>query len=159
MPIPSPPSTSSIPATIGPPNSADMAENEPAVESTAVSRSPTRTSRVAATPTTDPSAMTGASGPSTAPKERLPERRERDAGGVRERRRFHAQSLARVVAAVAGQPAPRDQHDQRAGDRQPEDQVPGGRVAPQPVLELVDDAEEARGEQGGGDADRGPERH
>ena len=71
-PIASAPSTISIPATSGPPNSAEIAENEPAVPSTVVAPLSSRAIRAIATPTTEPSAITGASGPSTAPKASVP---------------------------------------------------------------------------------------
>ena len=67
-----PASTSNIPATSGPPNSAEIAANEPALESTALAWGPTRTKCVTATPTAEPSAITGASGPSTAPNASVP---------------------------------------------------------------------------------------
>ena len=67
-----PPSTRSIPATIGPPKSAEIAENSPAAESTAEPRRPMEATRAARTPTSDPSATIGASGPSTAPNESVP---------------------------------------------------------------------------------------
>ena len=70
--MPMPASTISTPAGSGPPNSAEMAEKEPAVASTAFSRSPSFTILAAATPTTEPSAISGASGPSTSPKESVP---------------------------------------------------------------------------------------
>ena len=66
-PSPTPASISSIPATSGPPNKAEIAENEPAVDNTFVSRSSARANPARATPTTDPSAISGASGPRTAP--------------------------------------------------------------------------------------------
>jgi hypothetical protein len=71
-PIPTPASTSSIPATSGPPKSAEIAENEPAMLSTARSLGPGAKSEAAATPTSDPSAISGASGPSTDPKASVP---------------------------------------------------------------------------------------
>ena len=71
-PSPTPASTMRIPATSGPPKSAEMAEKDPAVASTAVSRCPSFAMRAAATPATDPRAISGASGPSTAPKDNVP---------------------------------------------------------------------------------------
>ena len=62
-----PPSNSRTPATIGPPNSADTAENTPAVETTCAAGPVTFHQRTATMPTTDPSAISGASGPSTSP--------------------------------------------------------------------------------------------
>ena len=49
-----------------------MAENSPALDSTAEPFRPTEAARAAAMPTTEPSATIGASGPSTAPKESVP---------------------------------------------------------------------------------------
>ena len=59
-------------ATSGPPKSAEIAEKDPAVETTARSRSPSRTPAAIASAVADPSAISGASGPSTAPNARLP---------------------------------------------------------------------------------------
>ena len=61
-----------MPATSGPPNSAEIAENAPAPERTTPSCPPSRTMRCATTPTADPSAITGTSGPSTAPNASVP---------------------------------------------------------------------------------------
>ena len=60
------------PATIGPPNSAEIAANAPAVASTLVSFSASRANEVRATATIEPSATTGASGPSTSPNPSVP---------------------------------------------------------------------------------------
>ena len=48
-----------------------MAENDPAVATTLSSRGPSRTKSVIAIPTAEPSAISGASGPSTAPNARV----------------------------------------------------------------------------------------
>ena len=71
-PAPIPASTSSIPATNGPPNSAEIAENEPAVATTDCARSSPLSSGATVMPTTDPSAISGASGPSAAPNASVP---------------------------------------------------------------------------------------
>jgi hypothetical protein len=71
-PIPTPASTSSIPATRGPPKSAENAEKEPAVLSTARSRGPGADREATATPTAEPRAISGAPGPSTEPKASVP---------------------------------------------------------------------------------------
>ena len=70
--MPIPPSTSSMPATSGPPKSAEIAAKLPALARTFVPCCPTGESLAAATPTTEPRATTGASGPSTAPKGSVP---------------------------------------------------------------------------------------
>jgi hypothetical protein len=61
-----------VPATTGPPKSAEIAENEPAVPSTRLGCSPTFVKYVTASPTIEPIAISGASGPSTAPNESVP---------------------------------------------------------------------------------------
>src|SRR5262245_42367004 len=67
-----PDSTIITPPTIGPPKSAEMAENAPAAASKELSRSPSRRIGVTRRPTTIPSAMSGISGPRTAPNESVP---------------------------------------------------------------------------------------
>ena len=165
-PRPTPASSSSIPATSGPPKIDEMAENEPAVESTLPSRGSARASDATATPTTEPRAISGASGPRTAPNASVPSAASATPGRMRKRRRFHADPAERPVAAVAREERARQQDDARAGGRQPEHEIPGwagrvetfGKVVPQPVLELVNGGEEQRGEQRGGDTDDGAER-
>ena len=71
-PTPTPASSSRTPATRGPPNTADTAENDPAELRMRISGSPTRIAFVTMMPVMPPSAMSGASGPSTAPKPRVP---------------------------------------------------------------------------------------
>ena len=71
-PIPTPTSISRKPATSGPPNTAETAEAAPAVPTTRSPWSPRRMNGVTASPTTEPSAMSGASGPRTAPKPSVP---------------------------------------------------------------------------------------
>ena len=66
------PSIISTPPTIGPPKRAEIAANEPALPSTALSCAPSRARRVTRMPTIAPSAISGPSGPSTAPKESVP---------------------------------------------------------------------------------------
>ena len=61
-----------MPATSGPPNSAEIAEKEPAVATTLSSFVPRRTNSVTAIPTAEPRAISGASGPSTAPNASVP---------------------------------------------------------------------------------------
>ena len=67
-----PASSKRMPATRGPPNSAETAENEPAVASTVRPGSGTFALSTTIMPTTDPRAISGASGPSTAPKTNVP---------------------------------------------------------------------------------------
>ena len=71
-PSPTPLSTISIPPTIGPPNSDAIAAKEPAAASTARSFGPVLATIATPSPTTEPSAMSGPSGPSTAPKASVP---------------------------------------------------------------------------------------
>ena len=66
-----------------------------------------RASRAIATPTTEPSAITGASGPEHGAEGERADRRQRDTRGVGERRGDAGQALQRPVAAVAGQQAAR----------------------------------------------------
>ena len=63
-----PASISRIPAASGPPKSAEIAEKAPAIARTLWWAGSTSTKCVTARPTADPSAIRGASGPSTAPK-------------------------------------------------------------------------------------------
>jgi len=63
------------------------------------------------------------------------------------------------VAAVAGQERARRGDEHRAGDRQPDDEVPRGVVRPQPVLGLVHDAEEERGDECRREADHRAHHH
>jgi hypothetical protein len=126
------------------PNSADT--NDPAVAATVCSRSSSVANRVTASPATEPRAISGASGPRTAEAQRA-QRGERHAEAVRDRRRPTAEARERRVAAVPGQPGARDRDDGGAGDRQPEHHVPRHRLVPEPVLELVHEREEPRGEQ------------
>ena len=166
-PIPMPPSTSSMPATSGPPKRAEIAAKPPALASTLVARSPAGEKRAAATPTTEPSAITGASGPSTAPKGSVPSAASGDTGRVGDRGRRHAETLDRRVASVARQQQPRGDDDRGTGDGDPDDEVPRRRrvpervrqVVPQPVLEVVDEGEEERSDERGRDPDRRPEQH
>ena len=124
--------------------------------------SPSRTASIAAMPTADPSAITGASGPSTAPKPSVPIAASATPGAWRHGRRRHAQPLARRVAAVARQEAAGDHDDQRAGHGQPDHEEPRRRrvaeavrqVVPEPVLELVDEGEEQRRDERRRYADR-----
>ena len=92
--------------------------------------------------------------------------RERDPRRVRERRRrFASEPDQRRHSAVSGQEAARDEDDEGARQRDAEDEVPRWRgVAeavrkrcPEPVLEVVDEGEEERGEERGRDADQGSE--
>ena len=59
-------------ATSGPPNSAEMAANDPAASSARSPRVPSVRTRPMISPATDPSAIRGASGPSTAPNDSEP---------------------------------------------------------------------------------------
>ena len=70
--MPTPASTSSKPATSGPPKRAEIAEKEPAIASTPCCFRSTATKCVTARPTAEPSAIRGASGPRTAPKASVP---------------------------------------------------------------------------------------
>jgi hypothetical protein len=80
---------------------------------------------------------------------------------MRKRRRLDADPAERRVPTVAREEPARQQHDARAGGRQPEHEIPGwarrvetfGKVVPQPVLELVNGGEEQRSEQRCGDTD------
>ena len=92
------------------------------------------------------------------------QRRERDPGCVRERGRLLAlKADQRGDAAVAREEDARDEDDARTRERQAEHEVPRRRrvaemvrqVAPEPVLEVVHECEEERGEERGRDADHG----
>src|SRR6476620_1977550 len=57
---------------MGPPKRAEIAANDPAVATSPLSLWPSRAKCVSVSPTTEPSAIRGASGPSTAPKPSVP---------------------------------------------------------------------------------------
>ncbi len=80
-----PDSTIITPPTIGPPKSAEIAENAPAPASKSLSCFPRRRIGVTARPTTMPSAINGISGPSTAPNDKRAHGGKGDSGRVRER--------------------------------------------------------------------------
>ena len=164
-PRPTPASSSSIPATSGPPNKAEMAENEPAIESTLPSRASRRTSDATAKPTTDPRAMSGASGPRTAPNAKVPTAASATPGACESG--VGSTLIPSTARARRHREEPaRDEDDARADDWKAEHEIPGragrvealGKVVPQPVLQLVDDGDEERGEQRRGDTDDGAER-
>ena len=71
-PSPTPASVIITPATIGPPKIAEIAENEPALARTFSARGPARARPVIRTPTAEPSAISGASGPRTPPNASVP---------------------------------------------------------------------------------------
>ena len=154
--MPMPASTIRTPAGSGPPNSAEMAEKEPAVASTAFSRSPEL--HDPGCRDSDHRAERDQRGlrAEHEPEGERADRGQSDARAGRERRRRHAQPAQWIVAAIARQEAPRDDHDQPAHERDPEDQEPGrARVAervrevvPEDVLELVHERQEAGGQQG-----------
>jgi len=123
------------------------------VARTAVSFAPSRASLAAATPAIDPSAISGASGPSTAPKASVPSAASA-MPGVRQRRHPAADALQRRMAAVAGEQLACREHHCGTDDGQPDDAVPLRVVRPQPVLELVDGSEEDGGDQRRRNADR-----
>ena len=101
VPMARPPSTSSIPATIGPPKSAEMAEKEPAVERTAVSLRPEADEERHRHADDGAERDHGHLGAEDGAEAERAERCDRDARGVGDRRGVHAQPLDRRVAAVA----------------------------------------------------------
>ena len=156
VPSPTPDSSSSMLATSGPPKSAEIAENDPAVETTARSRSPSRASR-ATTSDRRPERDEGRLGAEHGAEREAADRGERDPGRVRDRGRAPGDARERLVPAVARQEPPRRDDDERADDGYPEHEVPGrcrrveelGQVVPEPHLELVhggekEDADERR---------------
>ena len=109
-----------------------IAENEPAAASTALSCGPDPATVATASPTTEPRAM---SGPPARARRRRPACR---APRARSRARSAAGSALRPVspssgrsAAVARQQPPRRDHDRRADDGQPDHQVPRWPVGPE----------------------------
>ena len=115
------------------------------------------------TPTAEPSAITGISGPSTAPNASVPTAASTTPGtkdgGVGSR----AQPLERRVAAITGQEGAREDDEQRPQNGQPEHEEPwrrriperGRELMPQPVLEPVDQAKEKGRGQRRRDPDEG----
>ena len=145
-------------AASGPPNSAAMAAKAPASTSSCASVCSRRTNRTATTPIPSPSAMSGASGPSTSPRPRVARPREQDAGQL-----DRAESGA-VEIPSSGEWPPwpgkaQAQRDEHAGERGHEDHVPASRLAPvQPVRDdlpdEVDDVVDRCLEEDGRDRDR-----
>jgi len=60
------------------------------------------------------------------------------------------------MPAVSREEPARGQHDQGAGDREPQDRGGLGRRLPDRVLDLVHEREEAGGEKARGDPDQRP---
>ena len=144
-------------AASGPPNSAAMAAKAPASTSSCASVCSRRTNRTAIAPMPSPSAMSGASGPSTSPRPRVARPREQDAGQLDGLNRRCRDPLERRVAAVAGKA--QEQRHEHARERGHEDHVPPGRLAPvQPVRDdlpdEVDDVVDRSLEEDGRDGDR-----
>ena len=137
------PRSSAGPPTIGPPNSAETAENDPAKRehpglllARAAEDRERRRRRPSRARSAAPRAPTRRRTPtSQAPPARSPAR-------IAHRHRAAADPLQWRVAAVAGQPGPCRDHDRSADHRQPQDRVPRRARIPQPVLEPVDDREE-----------------
>ena len=156
-----------MPATSGPPNSAEIAENEPAAGEDR-SLSPAKPYDAVRQ---DPDGRAECDhrhlGAEHRPERERSDGRQDDTRDEGWRRRRCAQPFERAMAAVTGQERTREDDEQRAGDGQPEHEEPwrrrvpeGGReLIPQPVLEPVDQAEkERRGQRrrdpdDGGDAD------
>ena len=163
---PNPPASSSrIPATSGPPKSAEIAENEPGGREHVFLRP------VGAREARGGEADDGAEGnqrclgTENRTERQRADRREGDAGRVGDRRRRNADSPEWRVPAVARQQAARREDDAGSGEREADHEVPGrrggvepvGEVVPQPVLELVDDGDEHGGDERGRDPDESAE--
>ena len=150
-PKPIAPSIISTPPTIGPPKSAEIAANEPAFPSTALSCAPSRARRVISDPDDCAERDQRPLWTEHRTERERADRGERDPGRVREQRRLPRETVKRAVAAVARQEAAGDRDDACPGHGQADDQVPGRRrlaqvlwqVVPEPVLEVVHDREEA----------------
>ena len=121
----SPPSTMSRPPTSGPPKSAEIAENDPAVASTvclALVRAVEEGHRHADDGSERDERRLRAE--HSAERQRA-EPREGDAWAVGQRRGSHREPVERAVASVPGQKQPDECDDHAADCRQPDDQVPG----------------------------------
>jgi len=139
--------------------------NEPAVARTVCSRWPNAPERATTIPTTEPSAISGASGPSTAPKESVPIAASAIPGacdtGVAPPPM--PSSGGRPPSPGSSRRARRTTHAPAGGSRST--RYHGGAVAecagqavPQPVLEVVHHREEERGEKRRRDPDHRSER-
>jgi hypothetical protein len=145
-----------MPPTIGPPKSAEIAEKDPAVE---------RTEGGEEEPDDGAQGYQGRLGAEHATERERCERGKGDAQGIRRRSRRHGDAFEGPVAAVARQETPGRQDECRPDHRQEEHQVPGrggvaerfGQLVPEPVLQVVDEPEEAHCDERGRNADERPE--
>ena len=143
-------SMSSTAAISGEPKISETAANVPAAPRTCVASggASERTSRMPSTPSPPPSAISGASGPSTRPSPTVATRGEQHPGQLPRLGHARVQAVRRHVSAVAGQARDRDGHHE-TGDGEHGQRPPRrGAVVEHRDLDLVDELEEPpRGER------------
>jgi hypothetical protein len=147
---------------MGPPKSAEIAENSPGSREHGRTPPPHGGEPAGRDAHQRAERHDGRLGPEHGAEREGAERGERDPRSVGDRCRRRGKALERRMAAVARQQRTSREDEQRADDRQPDHEVPRRRgvaervreVVPEPVLEVVDERQEERGDDRGRYPDR-----